>query len=194
MQHLHIAIRVFCLCGVTVGILYQLIVTTLGLTLFNHQARGSFIIHNKMMVGSELIGQPYTSDKYFLGRLPDILNGLGTLHAHPSNWSIESKEFLNRTDALKQFTKSKFGSDLPPIDFITGSGSGVDPHISKNAAYFQIENIAKARGVSPVRIKNLVDNFIEYPQFFILGEEKINVLKLNIALDKQFGENKIHDK
>ena len=194
MQNFKIAIRVFCICFVSIGVIYQLIVTILGLTFFHHKANGSLLAANKKIVGSELIGQPFQSAKYFSGRIPDIINGIGTLQAHPSNLSIKSTEFLEREKNLKAFAKQLYNDDKIPIEFITGSGSGLDPHISKNTAYYQIESVAKARNVSSIRIKNLVDNSIESPQFFILGQDKINVLKLNIALDKQFGKNNANNK
>ncbi len=190
MNNIKIASKVLVFTILTIGIIYQIIVTSLGSIFFWHESHGSLIKDNDKIIGSELIGQAFTSKKYFSGRLPDILNGIGTLDAHPSNFSIKSYQFLNRTSELKEFTLKLFHNQDIPIEFITGSGSGLDPHISVNTAYYQIDSVAEARGVSSARIKNLVDNSIEYPQFFILGQKRINLLKLNLTLDQQFGKQK----
>ncbi len=194
MNNIKIASRVLILMIITTGLFYQIVVTSVGSLLFWNKSHGSLIIVDNKIIGSELIGQPFTSSKYFTGRLPDILNGIGSLSAHPSNISIKSHTFLNRTQELKEFAIDQFQNDGVPLDFITGSGSGQDPHISKNVAYYQIESVAKERKVSSARIKNLVDNSIEYPQFFILGKERINLLKLNLSLDQQFGKNDVNNK
>lgn len=188
MEFLKIASRVLILMILTTGVFYQVIVSSIGSLLFWNQSHGSLVIDNNKIIGSELIGQAFTYPRYFIGRLPDVLNGIGTTLAHPSNLSLKSSVFLNRTQELKEFAADRFQNNNVPIELITGSGSGVDPHISRNMAYFQIDSVAKARNISSARIKNLVDNLIEYPQFLIMGQEKINLLKLNLALDQQFGK------
>jgi K+-transporting ATPase ATPase C chain len=184
-------ITFFILMFIT-GMIYPLIVTGLSQAFFSSQANGSTIEKNGKLVGSKLIGQNFTGDKYFWGRLSatsnspynafnaDSMTGSSGSNLGPLSQTLidsvqDRVDFLNNADFKN--------SSTIPVDLVTSSGSGLDPHISIEAAYFQIPRVAQIRGMSEGEIKKVVDQFIESRQFGIFGEPRINVLMLNLALD-----------
>jgi K+-transporting ATPase ATPase C chain len=192
MNHIITSIRVLAFCAVLIGV-YEGILTAYGKIFFSHEASGSLVESKGEVIGSMLLSQPFRSSKYFSGRIADVENALNP-EEFKSRLRVSSTEYFERQVKLKNIVATRFNDKLIPIDFITSSASGLDPHISKNAAYFQIESVAKARGVSTIWIKNLVDKLVESPKLLIIGEEKVNVLKLNLELDKQFSNDNVGNK
>lgn len=177
------AITVFVLLTIITGVVYPLIVTGISQMVFPYQANGSLIEKDGVVVGSELIGQQFDDPKYFWGR-PSAA-GYNAAASSGSNYGPMNPALLDsvqtRIDVLKTADPD---NTLPiPVDLVTASGSGLDPHISVAAASYQIHRVAQARGLSNETIKALVDEYTEGRQFGFLGEPRVNVLKLNLALD-----------
>jgi K+-transporting ATPase ATPase C chain len=173
------------------GIAYPLLTTLLAQALFPSRANGSLVTNDRgHAVGSELIGQSFAKPYYFAGR-PSAAGdkGYDATSSAGSNLSVTSKKLHERVDAdvarLRQENPDATGE--VPDDLVTASASGLDPHISVAAARWQVPRVAKARGVAPERIADLVDRNIEGRELGFLGEPRVNVLLLNLALDRQFG-------
>jgi potassium-transporting ATPase KdpC subunit len=178
------------------GLAYPLAMTGIAGALFPRQAEGSIIEQDGKVVGSALIGQAFTSDKYFQGRpsatvAPDPKDATKTVEApynaansSGSNLGPTSKALRERIAADVEKRKSENSAVPVPADLVTTSGSGLDPHISPEAAYFQVPRVAKARGLPEERVRTLVADRIEGRTFGLLGEPRVNVLNLNLALDQ----------
>jgi len=173
------------------GLAYPFAITGLAKALFPRQAGGSLIIKDGKVLGSEWIGQSFTSPRDFWGRpsatvdadgKPLPYNGAnsGGSNLAPSNPDLH-KAIQGRIAALRAADSQATGS--VPVDLVTTSGSGLDPHISPAAAAFQIRRVAQARGLDESKVRDLVTAQIEPPQLGVLGEARVNVLKLNLALD-----------
>ena len=174
------------------GVIYPLAITGIAQIIFPKQANGSIILVNGKPAGSELIGQQFDDPKYFWGRLSDTgdfpynafnaetLTGSSGSNYGPLNPAL-TKAAQARIDALKAADAS---TTAPiPVDLVTASGSGLDPEISVAAAYYQVHRVAQARGLSDADVKALVDKNTKGRQFGFLGEPRVNVLELNLALD-----------
>jgi potassium-transporting ATPase KdpC subunit len=168
------------------GVLYPMVITGIAQVIFPRQANGSLIVQNGQVVGSELIGQPFNDPRYFWDRpsatSPFPYNAAASAGSNlgPTNPTL-LEEVRARIAALKAVDPTKYSPI--PVDLITASGSGLDPNISVAAALYQVPRVAKARGLSEEVVRALVDRFTEGPQFGVLGEPRINVLELNLALD-----------
>lgn len=185
-QLLRPVLMVFFVLTVVTGIIYPLFITGVAQLLFPEEANGSLIRSENGYVGSELIGQPFDDPKYFWGRLsatPKIpYNSASSSGSNlgPSN-PARMEAVKQRVEALQ---KADPGNTFPvPIDLVTSSGSGLDPHISPVAALYQVPRVARARGLSEERVRELVARFTKERQLGFLGEPRVNVLKLNLALD-----------
>lgn len=175
----------FILLTVITGLLYPTLVTGIGGLLFPQQAAGSLIIKDDKIIGSELIGQNFSAPRYFWGRL-------SATTPHPYNGTASGgSNFGPLNPALVEAVKARIAAlqaagsppnALIPVDLVTASGSGLDPHITPAAAYYQVERVARARGLDPGRVKQVVKAQTEMPVLGFLGESWINVLKLNLAL------------
>ena len=175
------------LCVIT-GFVYPGIVTALAQLLFNRQANGSLVTVNGRVVGSELIGQPFTRPEYFHPRPSAAGNGYDATASAGTNKGPIDRKLADtligpRADSLVAAGVPK-GSI--PTDAVTASGSGLDPHISPANAYLQVARVARARGVDSSDVRRLLDAHVEGRQFGFFGEPRVNVLMLNIALDSAF--------
>lgn len=180
------AIVTFAALTVLTGLAYPALVTGLGKSIFRHQAEGSLLQKNGQTLGSELIGQFTEDPRYFWGRLsatPDFpANATRSGASNASAGNPDLKQAASRRiQALRKADPSQ-GAPVP-ADLVTASASGLDPHISPAAAQFQIPRVAKARGLALEQVQALVARHQEGRTFGILGEPRINVLKLNLALD-----------
>ena len=180
------AIVLLLLMTVVTGVLYPAVVTGLAQLLFPSQANGSLIVQDGKPVGSTLIGQAFTDPKYFWGRpsatTPQPNNGTASNGSNlgPTNPSL-ADAVKQRIDALHAADP---GNTAPvPVDLVTASGSGLDPEISPAAAAYQVARVAKARGMQPAQVQALVAKATSERQLGVLGEPRVNVLKLNLALD-----------
>jgi K+-transporting ATPase ATPase C chain len=181
------AIVILAIFTLLTGVLYPLVITGIAQLVFPHQANGSLITNNGQVVGSELIGQSFDDPRYFWGRLsatsPYPYNGSASTGSNlgPSNPALV-EEVTARIAALKAADPTNISPI--PVDLVTSSGSGLDPDISVAAALYQVPRVAKARGLSEDVVHALVSRFIVGRQFGVLGEPRINVLELNLALDE----------
>ncbi len=171
---------------VITGIIYPLFVTGIAQAFFHRQANGSLIEENGTVYGSELIGQPFSDPKYFWGRLSATTSfPYNAAASSGSNYGPSNPALFNavqaRIDALKEVDPD---NNAPiPVDLVTSSGSGLDPDISIAAANYQVARVARYRGLSEEQVSELVSKYTEGRQLGILGEPRVNVLKLNLALD-----------
>ncbi len=192
ISHMRPAFSIFIVFTILTGILYPGLVTVIAQTLFPHQANGSLIRQDDQTIGSSLIGQPFANPKYFWGRVsatsPSPYNAASSSGSNlgPTNAALMTA-VQDRVNALKQYDTSK---NLVPVDLVTGSASGLDPHISPAAAEYQVARIAKSRNLSEATLRDLVAQCTQRRQFGLLGEPRINVLELNIALDKDKGSER----
>jgi potassium-transporting ATPase KdpC subunit len=186
MDQLKPAIIILALLSLVTGVVYPLVVTGIAQLVFPTQANGSLVVKDGKLAGSSLIGQPFDDPKYFWGRLsataPFAYNA-GT--SSGSNYGPLNPAFhaaaKARIDALREADPD---NKAPiPVDLVTASGSGLDPHISPAAALYQVSRVAKARQLDGARVRLLVESRIEGRQLGVLGEPRVNVLALNLALD-----------
>jgi len=189
------AIIMVILLTLITGLVYPLAMTGIAGVIFPYQAQGSLIEKDGKVVGSALIGQIFTNDKYFHGRpsatnAPDPKDPTKTVDAPynatnsmGSNLGPTNKALIDRIKGQVEELKKENASVSVPMDMVTTSGSGLDPHISPEAAYFQVPRVAKARGLPEAKVRELVAQSIEGRFLGVLGEPRVNVLKLNMALD-----------
>jgi potassium-transporting ATPase KdpC subunit len=187
MREIRPALLIFLVLSVITGIFYPLIVTGVAKVAFPSQAGGSLLQEGDKVVGSSLIGQPFSDPKYFWSRpsatSPQPYNSAASSGSNqgPTNPAL--------SDAVKGRIEALHSADpgtkaAVPVDLVTASGSGLDPHISPAAAEYQVVRIAHARGLPEATVRQLVAEYTEGRQLGVLGEPRVNVLLLNLALDK----------
>lgn len=178
------------------GLVYPLAVTGIAEAIFPHQAEGSLVTLNGKVVGSELIGQAFTSDRYFHGRpsatlgpdpadasksVPQPYNAANSMG---SNLGPTNKTLIERVQSDVTKLRQENASAPVPIDLVTTTASGLDPHISSEAALFQVPRVARSRNLAEDRVRQLVNEHLENRELGLLGEPRVNVLALNMALDQ----------
>ena len=178
LAHLRTSIVMLLLMTALTGLAYPLAVTGVAQLLMPSSANGSMTAH-----GSTLIGQAWTADKYFWGRPSAAGNGYDASASSGSNLGPTSQKLMDRIKADSERLHGAIPAQNLPADAVTASGSGLDPHISPEFAALQIIRVAKARGMEPDKIKAVVDAHVERPVAGIMGEPRVNVLLLNMALD-----------
>jgi K+-transporting ATPase ATPase C chain len=183
-------LRINIFLTLLLGVAYPLAITGICQVVFPHQANGSLVIAGDKVIGSELIGQNFARPEYFQPRPSAAGNdGYDATNSSGSNFGPTNQKLIDRVKASVE----KFHKDNPdyqgpiPADLVTASASGLDPHLSPDSALAQVPRVAKARGVSVDRLNQLVAQSIEPPDLGFLGEPRINVLALNLALDKSYG-------
>lgn len=189
-RHISIAIRMAFVTILIFGLLYPLVMTGIAQVLFPRKANGSLIKEHDKVVGSELIGQQFTKPEYFHPRPSAAGKGYDAASSGGSNLGPTSRVFADSVkgrinDVVKQ--NPNLAKGKIPADMVTASGSGLDPDISVMNAYAQAQRVAKARGISSSRIQELIDSNTTKRDFGILGEPRVNVLKINRMLDMMNG-------
>lgn len=185
IKHLGTSLRMTIVTVVLLGLIYPLAMTGIAQVLFPHQSNGSLITVNGKLVGSSIIGQLWSKPQYFAGRPSAAGKGYDPTATGGTNFGATSKKLIAATRAtLAALEKANPDANgPPPMDLITSSGSGIDPDISPEAAYWEAPRVAKARGMSLAAVNALIAHHMQGRTFGFLGEPRVNVLELNLALD-----------
>lgn len=185
-KNLLISILMTIVTTILLGIIYPLVVTGLAQLLFHDKANGQLIVQNGTVVGSRIIGQTFTGPAYFHSRPSAAGNGYDAGNSSGSNLGPTNKQLIDRVNASVATNQPDNPGQPVPIDLVTTSGSGLDPHISPAAAEFQIPRVAKQRGINADELQQLIAKHTEGRQLGFLGEPRVNVLELNLDLDERF--------
>ena len=186
MNHIRPVLVSLVFLTLITGVAYPLVVTLIAQTIFPSQANGSLVVKDGKIIGSRLIGQPFDDPKYFWGRasatspFPYNAGASSGSNLGPTNPAL-TKAVQERVDALRAADPGN--TALVPVDLVTASASGLDPHISPAAALYQVRRVAKARNLDEAKVRDLVERHVEGRQLGFLGERRVNVLALNLALD-----------
>ncbi|MBE3593106.1 MAG: potassium-transporting ATPase subunit KdpC [Thermoanaerobacter sp.] len=191
MSEVKKAIKFTLVLMILLGLIYPFIMTAIANLIFPYQAKGSIIKVDGKAVGSELIGQKFTDSKWFMGR-PSAVD-YNAESSGGTNYALSNPEFKEEVERnIEEFLKKNPGvkrSDIP-ADIVTSSASGLDPHISPQAAYLQVKRVAQANNLPEEVVKKLVDENIEGRFLGLFGEPRVNVLKLNLSLLEEIEKNK----
>ena len=182
-------LRINIFLTILLGVIYPLAITGICQVVFPHQANGSLITQGDKVIGSELIGQNFTKPEYFQPRPSAAGNdGYDATASAASNYGPTNQKLVDRVKAsVEKFRKENPDYQGPiPADLLTSSGSGLDPDLSPDSARVQVARVARSRGISADQLNQLVEQNIQSPDLGVLGEPRVNVLKLNLALDRQF--------
>jgi K+-transporting ATPase ATPase C chain len=185
MKHIKTALKLFAILLVLVGVIYPVAVTVLAQLVFSNEAEGNLLYDSSgKVIGSALIGQPFSDPKYFWPR-PSVTSEYpyNALASGGSNLGPTNKHLMEQIAMRADLLKSSGIQDPVPSDLVMASASGLDPHISMQSALIQISRVARARNLDEETLRKLVLDHVEERQFGFLGEQRVNVLKLNLALD-----------
>jgi potassium-transporting ATPase KdpC subunit len=182
-KHLITALLMTIFTTILLGVLYPLVVTALAQVLFKDKANGQIRYRNGEAIGSRVISQPFTSAKYFHSRPSNAGNGYDAANSGGTNYAPTNQKLIDRIQADAKSLHDENPTQLVPVDLITTSASGLDPEISPAAAEFQISRLARERGVQEATVRDLVQKHTYQRDLGLLGEPRVNVLELNLALD-----------
>jgi K+-transporting ATPase ATPase C chain len=185
-KNLLIALLMTCVTTVIFGLFYPLAVTGLAQMIFPDKANGQLITRNGQVVGSGIIGQAFSSPKYFHSRPSAAGAGYDAANSSGSNLGPTNKALADAVKARVEDARKDNPSAPVPVDLVTASASGLDPHVSPASADVQVPRVARERGVAEEAVRRLVSEFTEGRQFGFLGEARVNVLRLNLALDERY--------
>jgi K+-transporting ATPase ATPase C chain len=178
-----ISVLMTIITTVLLGIIYPLVVTGIAQVIFPHKANGQLISQNGKLIGSHIIGQPFSGPTYFHSRPSAAGTGYDATSSGGTNLGPTNKALISRVESDTEALQKENPGTPVPVDLVTTSASGLDPHISIAAAEFQVPRVAHARGIPEPELQKLVDAHAESRQFGFLGEPRVNVLELNLALD-----------
>lgn len=182
-KHLTTAFLMTIATTILLGLIYPLLITGLAQVLFHDKANGQIITRNGEAVGSRLIGQPFVSAKYFHSRPSAAGNGYDAANSGGTNFASTNQKLIDRVRADAKSLHEENPAEPIPVDLITTSASGLDPEISPAAAEFQIPRVARERGLAETSLRDLVQKHTYQRDLGLLGEPRVNVLELNLALD-----------
>ncbi|HKI74954.1 MAG TPA: potassium-transporting ATPase subunit KdpC [Pseudomonadales bacterium] len=182
-KHLITALLMTAITTVLLGLIYPLTITALAQAFFREKANGQIIYRNGKAIGSRIIGQPFTGPQFFHSRPSSAGNGYDAMRSGGSNLAPTNKKLIDAVEGQVQ-SEHRHGAGNVPIDLVTSSASGLDPDITPAAAYYQVRRVARARGMNESVLRRLVEQHTEPRELGFLGEERVNVLELNLALDQ----------
>ncbi|HXZ32477.1 MAG TPA: potassium-transporting ATPase subunit KdpC [Terriglobales bacterium] len=185
-KNLLIALLMTVVTTVLLGIIYPLVVTGLAQLFFKDKANGQLIVRNGEILGSRIIGQAFTGPAYFHSRPSNAGSGYDAANSNGSQLGPTNHALIDRVKADVAANQADHPGEPVPIDLVTTSASGLDPHITPAAAEFQVARVAKERKASVEEVRRMVQQHTEERQFGFLGEARVNVLKLNLDLDAKF--------
>jgi len=185
-KNLLISVLMTIATTILLGIIYPLVVTGLAQLFFKDKANGQLIVQNGQVVGSRIIGQAFTSPAYFHSRPSSAGNGYDAANSNGSQLGPTNHALIDRVKADVASNQADNPGRPVPIDLVTSSGSGLDPHITPAAAEFQVLRVAKERGVDREQLRQLIARHTEGRQWGFLGEPRVNVLELNLDLDQRY--------
>ena len=185
-QNLLIAILMTVVTTVLLGLVYPLVVTGLAQVLFRDKANGQLVERNGHVIGSAIIAQKFASPGYFHPRASAAGDGYDATNSGGTNLGPTNKKLIDAVKSAADAARKENPGEPVPPDLVTTSASGLDPHLSPEAAMFQVPRVARARGVSESDLRELVSQHVEGRQFGFLGEPRVNVLTLNLALDDRW--------
>ena len=185
MKNLITAILMTIVTTILLGLIYPLVVTGLAQVLFHDKANGQLITRNGAVIGSRIIGQPFTSTGYFWSRPSAAGTGYDASNSSGSNLGPTNQKLIDQVKANVELLQATNPGKPVPVDLVTASASGLDPHITPAGADFQIPRVARERGLTEGDVRRLVQEHTEGRQLGLLGEPRVNVLELNLALDEQ---------
>jgi K+-transporting ATPase ATPase C chain len=180
------AVLMTAVTTVLLGVVYPLVVTGVAQVLFRDRANGQIVERDGRAIGARIIGQRFSSPAYFHGRPSAAGDGYDAANSSGTNLGPTNRKLIDAVRSAVETAKKENPSAPVPVDLVTSSASGLDPHISPAAALFQVPRVARARRRSPDDVRRLVESVVEPRQFGVLGEPRVNVLLLNLALDERF--------